>query len=188
MRLFYRLFYILAKKEQEKLNQPHSMRYLYYYNAKARLGEPIKILILLLLSLFTNSLIETALAILAFGTIRINSGGFHAMSSNVCLLYSFLILNTAGIISRYSDVSYVLLAVLSVFAVVLLIIECVKAEIMLKSSMLTLLVNLFVAWLLNLYLSTNFGFAIILGALGEIITMTNVGNKIMDFTERKLFH
>lgn len=103
--------YLMKQKQED-----HEKRRVYYYGFQIVIGGVVKLILLTLLALITQTLKASVVIVLMFSTLRMFAGGYHMDSYGKCIGVSVGLFIIAGAISTYTYLAW------SIYAIVALVI------------------------------------------------------------------
>ncbi len=94
----YKCAYFLA----QQLNENHQKRHIFYYGFQMIIGELVKTVILVIVSLLLGTFVPTLVVLLTFGLLRLAAGGYHMDTYGKCMVTSIGLFVAAGAIAQYT--------------------------------------------------------------------------------------
>lgn len=107
----------LMKQRQEN----HEKRRVYYYGFQIVIGGMVKLILLTLLALITQTLKASIIIVLIFSSLRMLAGGYHMDSYGKCIGVSVGLFVIAGMISTYTYQSWSVYSIIALIGITFLI-------------------------------------------------------------------
>ncbi|MDQ2087510.1 accessory gene regulator B family protein [Herbivorax sp. ANBcel31] len=104
--------YLMRQKQEN-----HEKRRVYYYGFQIVIGIIVKVILLILLALVTQTLKASVVTVLMFSSLRMLAGGYHMDSYGKCIGVSVGLFIIAGIISTHTYTiwsTYAIIALISI--------------------------------------------------------------------------
>lgn len=102
MRFINKWSYACAKGLAKVLNENHQRRRAYNFGFQIIIGELMKAVIILLVSLVLGVFLPTIMVASAFICLRMIAGGYHMDTQGKCLLATLVLFITAALIAKYT--------------------------------------------------------------------------------------
>lgn len=195
--------YSCANYLTAQLKENHEKRRVYYYGFQVFIGELVKIILILLLSLLFGMLRPVSVILTVFVIVRTAAGGYHMDTQGKCLVVSLALFLIPGAVVKYSYIYWSFESVASFITVVTII--CIiafikwipsdtpnrpitKLEEIRKFRIKSLIYIVFflclgcITLLNNLYI---YSLSIAFGLLVEIFTVTPAAYRFFDWVSGK---
>ena len=120
VRFIEALSYSGANYLMKQKGENHEKRRVYFYGLQVIIGAIVKVIILFVLALVTDTLLTTFLMTLVFASLRSIAGGYHMDTFGKCLGVSISMFMVFSIIARYTyqywnDYQILIFGVITVF-------------------------------------------------------------------------
>lgn len=102
MKIIQTLSFSSAKHLAAQLGQNHEKRSVYYYGFQIIIGALIKVLLLTVLSILTQSFAATMIVALVFASLRTMAGGYHMDTYGRCIAVSLALFLAAGAAAQHT--------------------------------------------------------------------------------------
>lgn len=102
MRFIQTMSYKSANYLMKQKQENHEKRRVYYYGFQIIIGGMVKLILLTLLALITQTLKTSVVIVLIFSSLRMLAGGYHMDSYGKCIGVSVGLFIIAGIISTHT--------------------------------------------------------------------------------------
>lgn len=102
MRFIEALSYSGADFLMKQKGENHEKRRIYYYGFQIVIGAIVKLLILFILALITDTIVPAFLMSIAFASLRMLAGGYHMDTYGRCLALSISMFIGFSIVARYT--------------------------------------------------------------------------------------
>jgi Membrane protein putatively involved in post-translational modification of the autoinducing quorum-sensing peptide len=102
MRFIRKWSYACATQLAVATNENHQRRSVYYYGFYIVIGALFKLIVLTLAAILTRTLLTTFILFFVFGSLRMFAGGVHMDSFNKCMIVSFALYISGGVLAEYT--------------------------------------------------------------------------------------
>lgn len=195
--------YSCANYLTAQLKESHEKRRVYYYGFQVFIGELVKIILILLLSLLLGMLRPVGVILTVFMIVRTAAGGYHMDTQGKCLVVSLGLFLIPGAVVKYSHIYWSFGSIASFITAVAII--CIiafikwipadtpnrpitKLEEIRKFRIKSLIYITFFLCLACITLLNHlyvYSLSLVFGLLVEIFTVTPVAYRLFDWVSGK---
>lgn len=120
MRLVSKWSYACAYRLAQTMNESHQKRPVYYYGFIIAIGELVKGVILISVSLLLGILLPVLIIAFTFASLRMIAGGYHMDTYSKCLFVSLGLFIAAALIAQHTYAYWSLIHIMTIIGVTFL--------------------------------------------------------------------